>query len=228
MMKAKSPSVVLACVLAVIPMYGAGYLAPVDHALSHVFDSVLMGANDVSGPLPRELAIRRLVDRTTNLLESEGVDVDREHLMQIARIADRVGLQFQLPPSLILSVIHTESHFDQDAVSPMGAIGLMQIQTDTAREFAEALGLPPPTTFRLFEPETNILLGTGYLRQLIDRFGDVKTALAAYHVGPTEVGRRLTERSPIGDRYGREIREREVFYATPGTQVLLASATIGG
>ena len=78
-------------------------------------------------------------------------------------------------------------------MSPDGAIGLMQIQLDTARHFASRAGLAVPTGIGLFDPQTNVQLGTGYLRLLIDRFGDLRTALAAYHVGPSEIERRRTQ-----------------------------------
>ena len=225
-MRSRTPPVLLTCVLALLPLYGAGYLAPLDSMLAGLFDSILEPSTDVAGPLPRELALRRLVDKTSYLLESEGLSIEKKHLSEIAQIADRVGLRYQLPPSLILSVIHTESRFHKNAVSPYGAIGLMQVQLVTARYFAAAAGIEVPTTVRLFDPETNILLGTGYLRLLLDRFGDLKTALAAYHVGPTEIGRRLDDSQPFSDRYGREIREREFYYTTfaPPLVTLRASA----
>jgi soluble lytic murein transglycosylase len=208
----------LVYVLALLPLTERGYLPSVDRALNKGFDRVLGGSADVSGPTPRELALRRLVDKTDDLLVSEGAYVSRRRLMEIAKIADRAGLKFQLPPSLILSVIHSESHFRQDAVSNMGACGLMQVQLATARHFAPKAGLSEPSTSELFDPETNIILGTGYLRHLIDRFGDLRTALAAYHVGPSEIGRRLVENEPFSDRYGVEIRTRETFFTAKPVQ----------
>lgn len=224
MTRTKSPSLILACLLALLPLYEAGYLASVDRTLATAFDRVLTPSTDVAGPLPRELALRRLVDKTNGLLESEGWTIEKDRLMEIARIADRAGLRYQLPPSLILSVIHTESHFRNKAISPAGAIGLMQVQLGTARYLAEAAGGSVPTTISLFDPETNIVLGAGYLRQLIDRFGDLTTALAAYHVGPTEIGRRLDEQEPFSDHYGREIRERELFFTTSALPVVLTAS----
>jgi hypothetical protein len=88
---------------------------------------------------------------------------------------------------------------------------VMQIQLLTGQHFAQTAGIRP-TINTLFDPEMNIVLGTGYLRLLIDRFGDLRTALAAYHVGPTEIGRRIVENESFSDRYGREIRQRETFF----------------
>ena len=204
--------------LMVLPLYAAGHLRPIDDVLSSFFDSVLSPlsppAGSLVGPMPRETSLRRVVDKTENLLKSEGRNVDHDELVQIARVVERASLAYRLPPSLIFSVIHSESHFQHNAVSPDGAMGLMQIQAETARHFAAIAGLPVPTSLGLFDRETNILLGTGYLRLLIDRFGNLRTALAAYHLGPGEINRRLAVGQPFSDEYGWEIRAREVFFTT--------------
>lgn len=81
---------------------------------------------------------------------------------------------------LVDSVVRAESGYRSDAVSPAGAQGLMQIMPQTA----SMLGLEDP-----FDPEANVDAGTRYLRSLLDRFGDVPKALAAYNAGPSSVER---------------------------------------
>ena len=86
-----------------------------------------------------------------------------------------------LDPALVKAVIHAESRFDPQAVSPKGAVGLMQIDPITAR----ALGIKDP-----FNPKHNIDGGVRYLKELLNTFeGDQKLALAAYNAGPTQVYR---------------------------------------
>jgi soluble lytic murein transglycosylase-like protein len=86
-----------------------------------------------------------------------------------------------LDPALVMAVIHAESKFNHLAVSPKGAVGLMQITPITVRE----LGIIDP-----FNPQLNIEGGVRYLKSLLKTFdGDQKLALAAYNAGPTQVYR---------------------------------------
>jgi len=85
--------------------------------------------------------------------------------------------KYSIPPAVIKSVIHVESGFRQGAVSRVGAQGLMQLMPGTA----QALGVDPT------DPEQNIEGGVRYLRQLLDRFGRLDLALAAYNAGPAGV-----------------------------------------
>jgi soluble lytic murein transglycosylase len=84
----------------------------------------------------------------------------------------------KLPPALVKAVIAAESRFDSEAVSRAGAQGLMQLMPETAR----LLGVDDP-----FRPEQNVRGGTQYLRAMLDRYGDMTRALAAYNAGPEAV-----------------------------------------
>ncbi|OIQ58551.1 soluble lytic murein transglycosylase precursor [Moorella thermoacetica] len=93
----------------------------------------------------------------------------------ISEVAARHGL----PASLLKGVVAAESGFNPRAVSPAGAIGLMQLMPATAR----ALGVNDP-----FDPAANLDGGARYLKQMLDRFqGDIRLALAAYNAGPGAV-----------------------------------------
>jgi soluble lytic murein transglycosylase-like protein len=98
--------------------------------------------------------------------------VDSHALIRAAALKHRV------PAAFIKSIVAAESNFDCDAVSPKGAIGLMQLMPATAEQF----GADPHV------PEQNIDAGTHYLRFLMDKYGQyknwMKRVIAAYNAGP--------------------------------------------
>jgi hypothetical protein len=85
-----------------------------------------------------------------------------------------------VPAALVKAVIAAESSFDAAAVSPKGAMGLMQLMPGTAKD----LGVDDA-----FHTEQNVQGGTRYLRELYDRYGDWLRTLAAYNAGPQAVDR---------------------------------------
>ena len=88
--------------------------------------------------------------------------------------------RFGLPHGLLDALIWTESRYNPTAVSSAGAAGLGQLMPGTARD----LGVP-----NRFDPQANIHGAASYLRQMLDRFGMVHLALAAYNAGPGAVGK---------------------------------------
>jgi soluble lytic murein transglycosylase-like protein len=91
------------------------------------------------------------------------------------------AMRHRLDPALVEAVIAAESGYDPLAVSPKGAVGLMQILPETAA----LMGLPAPA-----DPAANLEAGCRYLAALQDNFGgDVELALAAYNAGPGAVRR---------------------------------------
>lgn len=86
--------------------------------------------------------------------------------------------RYQVDPRLVAAVAQTESGGNQEAVSPAGAVGVMQLMPETAA----GLGVNP------YDMRQNIEGGAKYLRQMMDTFGgDVQKAVAAYNAGPQAV-----------------------------------------
>lgn len=99
--------------------------------------------------------------------------------------------------ALIHALMRQESRFDQYAESHAGARGLMQIMPATAKQTAHKLGVSHQTRWLTSKPDHNILLGSRYLRQMLDRYdGSYPMAIAAYNAGPGRVDRWIEE---IGD-----------------------------
>lgn len=97
-------------------------------------------------------------------------------------LIERYSEERDLDPFLVKGLIQAESSFRSDAVSPVGASGLMQIMPNTGAWLAELMGISfEPSD--LFNPAYNIRMGTFYLRRLINTFEHVDTALAAYNAG---------------------------------------------
>ncbi len=93
-----------------------------------------------------------------------------------------------LNPYLVASLIRQESEFNPSVISYANAYGLMQLLPSVARAMARQEGISHFQTFQLLNPETNIRLGTRYLRQMLDKFGGVpEYALAAYNAGDNRV-----------------------------------------
>lgn len=106
----------------------------------------------------------------------------------IAASAHRFGVD----PYLVASLIDAESGFRSDRVSSAGAVGLMQLLPATGAELARKLGVTGDIdAARLRDPALNIELGTRHLADLLERYHDTRTAVAAYNAGAGNVDRWL-------------------------------------
>jgi soluble lytic murein transglycosylase len=104
----------------------------------------------------------------------------------------------RLAPELVWSVMRQESAFDPEAVSPAHAVGLMQLLPETARTTATGMGSIDYDDGKLTSPATNVVLGSAYLRELLDKLGGQDAlAIAAYNAGPESIQRWLA-RSKAG------------------------------
>ncbi len=109
------------------------------------------------------------------------------HAQPLLRDASRQhGIDYELLKALIVA----ESGFDMQAVSPKGAIGLMQVMPATAERWGVRGDARTPIERKLADPQVNVRTGTRYLRHLIDLFpGQLDLALAAYNAGEGAVQR---------------------------------------
>ncbi|EOQ95051.1 transglycosylase SLT domain protein [Leptospira wolbachii serovar Codice str. CDC] len=115
-------------------------------------------------------------DRSKTSLHSDLGNKSKDILGTIESIAKSQGMD----PNLVKAMVKAESNFKPQAVSPKGAMGLMQLMPETA----ESLGVTDP-----FDPEDNIGGGVKFLKGLMKEFKDPEKAIAAYNAGPGAVKR---------------------------------------
>ncbi|HVZ99344.1 MAG TPA: lytic transglycosylase domain-containing protein [Caulobacterales bacterium] len=146
----------------------AALLAPAAPAFADVLEITPSGqAIMVSGPAP-------------SAARQPGANAPSGRLAAIAPHLNDAGARAELSPALLEAVAWTESRFNARAVSPAGAVGVMQLMPGTAA----ALGVDPR------QPEQNVRGGAAYLRAMLEEFdGDLVLALAAYNAGPAAVHR---------------------------------------
>jgi hypothetical protein len=122
-------------------------------------------------------------------LPSFGMVAQTIHAAEIAAASQRFGI----PEAWIRAVMRAESAGDRHAVSHRGAMGLMQVMPATwaGLRAQHGLGADP------FAPQDNILAGTAYLREMLDRFGSAPLMLAAYNAGPRRVETHLATGQPL-------------------------------
>ena len=116
----------------------------------------------------------------------------REYAEYVEVYAEAYGV----PEELVYAVIRTESDFDSGAVSPVGAVGLMQLMPSTFEWLTNDMLFEHLESGMLYDPETNVKYGTYCLSYLYDRYGDWDLAIAAYNGGLGNVDKWLAD-----DRY---------------------------
>ena len=113
--------------------------------------------------------------------------------------------EYDVPEHIIYAVIRTESGFDENAVSPKGAVGLMQITPDTFDWLKTKTGEDVDGGF-LSYPDVNIRYGVFFLKMLYEQFGNWETVWAAYNAGRSRVMGWLAEQNPVSQT-GEKINE---------------------
>lgn len=105
---------------------------------------------------------------------------DTTELVPVEDLIMQTAVEQGVDPQLVRAIATAESNMNQDEISPVGAVGVMQLMPETAR----ALGVNP------YDVNENVLGGTIYLKQMLDTFdGNVELAVAAYNAGPNAVKR---------------------------------------
>ena len=118
--------------------------------------------------------------------------------LEYRQLVRKSARTYDVDPALIAAVIYRESRFKPDAVSDAGAIGLMQLLPETGKWIAATTGGERFRINDLYDPKVNVRYGSFYLGELIEKYGSVRFALAAYHAGQTNADRWLAAEGEIG------------------------------
>ncbi len=147
------------------------------------------GMNDRELLAAADLACQREVwDRCINTSERTKTLMDFEqrfpmpYKTAVIQRANQIGLD----PAYVYGLIRQESRFIMDARSGVGAAGLMQVMPPTAKWTAKKIGMVDFKPHQITDRDTNIAIGTGYLKLVLDNFaGSMPMAAAAYNAGPS-------------------------------------------
>ena len=149
-----------------VRLYHGGGFVEMDAGVVKSFE-----AEDVPPPAPQPIAV------VPAPAPAEALPGETRPISPL-ELADAAADKYGLPRSLVRSVMAAESGFQAGAISPKGAIGLMQLMPGTAQD----LGADP------YDPAQNVDAGTRYLRALLEKYnGGLWHALAAYNAGPGAV-----------------------------------------
>ncbi|MBE9529382.1 MAG: lytic transglycosylase domain-containing protein [Proteobacteria bacterium] len=146
------------------------------------------------------------LDYITTILAESRTGLSPEEERELAAVILEVSDAYSVDPLLVMAIIETESTYYNRARSHKGAIGLMQIMPDTGVWVAGMLDVDWQGSSTLYDPQTNVRLGTRYFSMLKKRFdNDTHLSLAAYNAGPTRVSRsiRRGQRTPV--RYAEKV-----------------------
>lgn len=131
-------------------------------------------------------------------VEASGLPHSQQRRLALAIV--REASRHKVDPLLVVAVIRCESAFNPYAVSPVGAMGLMQVMPATGSWLADRVGLQLGRRTNLFDLELNVELGTRYLAELLRDFKSVHHALVAYNAGPG-MARRILAQRHIRERF---------------------------
>jgi hypothetical protein len=164
--------------------------------------------SDITVPAPVPLPTNTEVQQPKALLTAEDQTSERYRPM-VESISRNNGVD----PNLIDAMIRTESNYNAWAVSPKGAIGLMQLIPETGRRFGVQ---------NFFDPQQNIEGGVRYIKYLLEMFGgNVDLSLAAYNAGENLVAR--LGRIPPYPETRNYVRKIRAVYSKPSSASLASS-----
>ncbi|MCK4460703.1 MAG: transglycosylase SLT domain-containing protein [candidate division Zixibacteria bacterium] len=140
-------------------------------------------------------------------IEDFQIGFSDEEVGQLSDVVFTESRRYHYDPMFVLAIIITESSFRKGQVSPKGARGLMQMIPYVGEDVAMRAGVDWEGLQTLFEPQSNIKLGTLHLFEQILKFGDVQQAIVAYNMGETRLRGLIRQNLPMPKRYLKRVMD---------------------
>lgn len=116
------------------------------------------------------------------------------YILEHKEYVEKYANENEIDPYIIFAIIKVESNFKEHVVSKSGAIGLMQLMDGTAKEVANRIHLKYEEEKTLYDPESNIRIGTKYFTELLKKYNhNMYVSLAAYNAGQGTVDKWIAE-----------------------------------
>jgi soluble lytic murein transglycosylase len=128
-----------------------------------------------------------ITKQITRHLKNENINIEDVTARMISRVVYEESAHYGLDYRLVLALMKIESNYQDDAVSPKGARGLLQVKPSVAKFIAQDAGIRWDGHRTLDAPDSNIKIGIHFFSQLIKEFENINVALKAYNMGPTKV-----------------------------------------
>jgi len=169
-------------------------------------------ARVIERPRPKDLV------KVYNIVKSHRSDITDSEAWRLSEVILEESHKRDLEPMLVVAVIEVESRFQDSAISPVGARGLMQIMPDTGKYLTDTVGEfgVHSVAFRpesLDDPVLNIRMGVYYLHNLKKQFRNLNLALIAYNAGPADLQNRLETNQEISQDFATVVLDAYKRYA---------------
>lgn len=153
---------------------------------------------------------KRITDLEEKLQIFKAIDdfqigFQENEVRELANVIYTESKRYKYDPLFVMAVILTESSFKRGQTSSKGARGLMQVVPFVGQDVAPRAGVDWSGKETLFEPKSNIKLGTLHLFEYILKFGDVKKAIMAYNVGESKLRGLMESNQPLPEDYLKRV-----------------------
>ena len=167
---------------------------------------VYVEAADKSEDLKGKLDKLQTIASIREVLEVNFRNATLDEKRDLAETIFKACTLFDLDVELVLAVIQVESSFNTNALSNKGAMGLMQVMPRTGWAMSEEMSLEGFEDHHLFDFRRNVMLGSYYLKKLINRYDRLDYALTAYNAGPTNFDNAISQNRMLPQDYANKVQ----------------------